>query len=144
MTAARKRGRPPFQATPAQRRKVEELKSCGMTHDEIARAIGCHADTLEKYFGDELTNGHARRRAEVIELLFRSARKGNVTAQKALREQVDIAATARGNRPSAADETEPPRSKLGKKEEAALAAQSPDTASPLGGLMAKRMGQLPN
>ncbi len=83
-TTTARRGRPPFAATPTLRRKVSELTACGMSQDDIARAIGCSSPTLVVHFADELTTGRARRRAEVIGLLFRQARRGNVTAQKAL------------------------------------------------------------
>lgn len=115
------RGRPQFKPTPALRRKVEELVSCGMSKDECARAIGCSTPTLEKYFEDELANGVAKKRAEVIGMLYRAAKKGNVTAQKKLEEMIRVAGAAEavGNR------TRPVREqKLGKKEELQAAAQA--------------------
>lgn len=81
---ASKGGRPAFKATPALRQKVEQLISCGMTQDDVARAIGCSTPTLTKHFEEELTTGAAKKRAEVISMLYRNAKKGNVSAQKAL------------------------------------------------------------
>lgn len=84
-------GRPPFKATPALRRKVEELTMCGMSQEVVARAIGCSHPTLVKHFPDELTFGLAKKRAEVIAMLFKSAKGGNVTAQKKLEEMSRLA-----------------------------------------------------
>lgn len=119
------RGRPQFKPTPALRRKVEELVSCGMSKDDCARAIGCSTPTLEKYFENELANGVAKKRAEVIGLLYREAKKGNVTAQKKLEEMTRVAAAAEsvnarsGTTPAPQERAAP---KLGKKEERQAAA----------------------
>lgn len=79
-----KRGRRPFKVTLAMRRKVTELISVGMTHDDIARAIGCSTPTLDKNFPEELKTGASVRRAETIALLYKNARSGNLGAQKHL------------------------------------------------------------
>lgn len=123
-------GRPPFKPTAAQRRQVEELVSCGMGHTDIARALGIARETLRKYFADELAEGLARRRAEVIALLYKSARKGNVSAQKAL----DLATARAGAQASFAEDAEPaPRPvKLGKKEQAQLDAATAGEGSEWG------------
>ena len=109
-------GRPPFKSTPGLRRKVEELVCCGMSQDEVARAIGCSAPTLVKHFGEALTTGVARKRAEIIGMLFKAAKKGNVTAQKKLEEMSRVV--------SASESFERPArpARVGKKEEAAAAA----------------------
>ncbi|MBE1208121.1 hypothetical protein [Aminobacter carboxidus] len=118
------RGRPPFKPTPALRRKVEELVSCGMSKDECARAIGCSTPTLEKYFEEELANGVAKKRAEVIGLLYREAKKGNVTAQKKLEEMTRVASAAEavGARSGTKPVPQERAPKLGKKEERQAAA----------------------
>ena len=107
--------RPQFKATPALRRKVEELASCGMTQDDIVRAVGCSTPTLAKHFEDELATGAAKKRAEVIALLYKQARKGNVTAQKKLEELTRATAV-----PEAGAGTAP--GDLGKKQQQQLAA----------------------
>ncbi len=123
-------GRPPFKPTTAQRRQVEELVSCGMSPPDIARALGIARETLRKHFADELAEGLARRRAEVIALLYKSARKGNVSAQKAL----DLA-TSRAVAQAAfvEDPDAAPRPlKLGKKEQAQLDAATAGEGSEWG------------
>lgn len=113
------RGRPQFKPTSALRRKVEELLTGGMSKDECARAIGCSTPTLEKHFEEELANGIAKKRAEVIGLLFKSARKGNVTAQKKLEEMSRVSGAA-----EAVTGREPKAPRLGKKEERQVAAEA--------------------
>lgn len=80
----RGRGRPPFQVTQRLRRKVEQARAIGMSQDEIAMAVGCSTNTLLKYFMAELQTGHAKRRFEVADMLFREARGGNVSAMRKL------------------------------------------------------------
>lgn len=128
-----KRGRPAFKATASLKREVEEMTSCGMSEDDIARAIGCSTPTLRVHFQEELLTGRSKRRREVIKLLFKSARGGNVTAQKKLEDMTAMAATIRP--PEA---PQPKVQKLGKKEQAIADAQNPDPNSTLGDLIAKR------
>jgi DNA-binding CsgD family transcriptional regulator len=109
------RGRPSFEVTPSLQRQVEELVACGMTENEIAGAIGCSRPTLRAHFRDQLKTGRAKRRAEVVRLLFASARRGNVAAQKKLMELTATAAT---------EASAPWPRRLGKKEQAELDAQT--------------------
>lgn len=96
-----------------------------MSQDEIAAAIGISVPTLTKYFDAELTHGRAKKRAEVVELLFSAARKGNVSAQKKLHEITGTQAAA-AEWEVAEGVAKPPQAsrKLGKKEEQAIAAQT--------------------
>lgn len=87
-------GRPTFEPTEEQRLDVEEMVACGMRQDDIARAVGISTPTLVKRFADELAGGGARRRAEVVKMLFGAARKGNVAAQKKLEEMTARAMAA--------------------------------------------------
>ncbi|TPJ60836.1 hypothetical protein [Mesorhizobium sp. B2-6-1] len=89
-----KRGRPQWKPTAAIRRTVEEMRSCGESEATIARSLGIDADTLRKHCADELDNGFSHRRREVIGLLYKSARGGNVTAQKRLEEMTRLAGAA--------------------------------------------------
>lgn len=107
-------GRPPYRATIEDRRTVEQMKFVGESDNTIARALGIDPDTLRKHFADELADGHAQRRKEVINLLFESARGGNVSAQKKLEEMGRAAGAAEAVR---GRETAQPakEEKLGKK-----------------------------
>lgn len=63
-------------------RYVEELACCGMDAQEIARALGITVKVLRKHYADAITNGPARRRAEVIRLMFHKARSGSFSAMR--------------------------------------------------------------
>ena len=94
-----------------------------MTHDAIARVLGIDGNTLRKHFSAELEFGAQRKRAEVIGMLFKSAKGGNVTAQKKLEDMTKVVVAEAGiveELPAEAARTP----KLGKKEEAAQAAST--------------------
>jgi len=125
-----RRGRPEFKPTDEMRAKVEECIGCGMTHEDIARAIGCCDKTLEKHFADELQYGRARKRSEALELIWASARKGNVSAQKKL---VDMTGTLAAHAAwDDAESRQPAPLKLGKKEQQAIAAATAGIGSEWG------------
>ena len=90
---------------------------------------------LTKHFGEELETGRAVKRAEVIRLLFTSARKGNVSAQKTL-EQITARAAAEDEVLSQPTAEKQPR--LGKKEQAQIDAQTAGEDSNWGGDLAFR------
>jgi len=75
--------RPAFKPTPMQRRKVSIAAGGGMSHEEIALAMGMSRNTLEKHFDHELSIGAYERRSEVMAAMHKAAVKGNVAAQKA-------------------------------------------------------------
>lgn len=77
-------GRPEYRPDRKTRVVVERLVSGGMSHDDIALALEISDKTLQKYFRKELNTGAAKRRAEAINLIFTSARAGNVSAQRKL------------------------------------------------------------
>jgi len=112
-------GRPAFRPTIEQRRTVEEMKFCGESDNTIARALGIDPDTLRKHFPDELADGHAQRRKEVIGMLFSSARGGNVSAQKKLEEMGRVAAAA-----ESVKQREPKTAAVGKKVQQQQAAEN--------------------
>jgi len=120
-TPPRKRGRPEYRPTLEDRQTVEQMKFCGESDNTIARALSIDPDTLRKHFVDELADGHAQRRKEVIGLLFKSARDGNVAAQKKLEEMGRLAGAA-----GVLKDREKKAPKLGKKEEQKLAAANVD------------------
>ncbi len=112
-----KGGRPPYRASLEDRQTVEQMKFCGESDNVIARALGIDPDTLRKHFEDELADGYAQRRKEVIGMLFKAARSDNVTAIKKLEEMGRVAGAAEAVK---SRETRSP--KLGKKEERQIAA----------------------
>lgn len=109
-------GRPDHQPTAKLRRDVELCVAAGMSVKEIASSCGIGWKTLEKYYQDELTNGRALIKREAMRLLMRSARQGNVSAQR------KIYAIANDED----DEVKIPgtRRKVGKKEEVQIKADN--------------------
>jgi hypothetical protein len=75
--------RPPFKPTAAMRRKVAVAAGGGMAHEEIALALGISRNTLTKHFDAELSMGACAKRMEALDAMFKAAKGGNVTAQKA-------------------------------------------------------------
>lgn len=103
-----KAGRPAFKPTSVQRRMVINAAASGMSHEEIAIALGVSRNTLEKHFEKEVSTGALRRRMEVMDAMARTALKGNVAAQKAFLAKV----------PSLAAPPVAPEKPMGKKEQA--------------------------
>jgi len=66
--------------TSADREIVERLAAAGHGKTEIAATVAIARDTLRKHFVEELLNGQARHRRDVINMLFESARRGKVSA----------------------------------------------------------------
>lgn len=84
VSVKRTRGRPQFKPTPKLKTQVERRIAVGWTQIDIAAEIGIDVKTLNVHFADQLTHGLARKRGEALDLLWRSARGGNVSAQRTL------------------------------------------------------------
>lgn len=124
-------GRPSFKPTAAQRRKVEELRSVGMSKDDVAAVLGVTRPTLDKHFEVELQVGAAKKRAEVVSFLYKSARGGNVSAQKKLEEMTRVTLAEEANTRIDSRQASP-SSKLGKKATQELEAQTAGQGTPWG------------
>lgn len=124
----------PWSPTQAQRDQIELMVSLNASVREISIALGVTANTLRKHCSSELTKGRSKKRCEIALMLWDSARGGNVSAQKKLIDMTDRAAAEAAFVPAEAEAEKPRR--LGKKEEAALAAemagQGTDWAEDLG------------
>lgn len=119
----RGRGRPKHAPTDETRDLVEMLASVGTDVVVIARALKVSPPTLRKHYGECLKEGSARKRAEVIGLLFTSARSGNVSAQKKLAEMT-ASVVAQESFSESAARSEPRPAPLGKKAQAQEAAKT--------------------
>jgi hypothetical protein len=123
------KGRPPFVVKQDVRTRVIQMSASGMTHDQIAAAVGCSAPTLRKRFAHELETGPARLRDEAIAMLCQSARNGNVGAQKIVFEIAQREAAARAVENAHAEfvgpapETAAAPAKVGKKEQRVIDAE---------------------
>lgn len=79
-TGKDKGGRPPHLPDATTRNKVFMLSTVGTRHEDIATVLGISADTLTKYYQDELAKGRIEANASVAETLFKQAKEGNTTA----------------------------------------------------------------
>jgi hypothetical protein len=79
-TGKDKGGRPPHLPDSTTRNKVFMLSTVGTRHEDIATVLNISADTLTKYYHDELAKGRIEANASVAETLFKQAKEGNTTA----------------------------------------------------------------
>lgn len=77
---ASKGGRPRHLPDETTRTKVYTLSVVGTRHEDIATVLNISADTLTKYYQDELAKGRIEANASVAETLFKQAKEGNTTA----------------------------------------------------------------
>jgi len=73
-------GRPPHQPTDENRTKVRAWAAVGVRHEDIASKLAISADTLTKYYRQELDDGRIDANAQVAKSLFEQAKTGNTTA----------------------------------------------------------------
>ena len=78
--AEKKVGRPHHLPDETTRNKVYTLSVVGTRHEDIATVLNISADTLTKYYHDELAKGRIEANASVAETLFKQAKEGNTTA----------------------------------------------------------------
>lgn len=115
MAAKRGRGRPAFKPTPRMRVTVERMLACGDSQNTVARALGIDDDTLRKHFAEEIANGAAKRRLEVVNAIFDGVKAKNASLIRRAEEMTRIASVQADLRPD--DPAPGPRTdKRGKKE----------------------------
>jgi hypothetical protein len=133
------RGRPEFEATAALKRKVANAAGGGMSHEEIALGLGISRKTLEKHFDHELSVGAYAKRLEVLDAMQRTAKRGNVAAQKAYL-QLTPHLAAPPYEGAQSDEKPPAAEKLGKKDQAEADAVTAQDGSQWDGLLPRAPG----
>lgn len=132
------RGRPQFKPTAAMREKVAIAIGGGMSHEEIAEALGIHRQTLERHFEAELRRGALVKRMEALVALQKSAKRGRVGAIKAylaLTPSTSAAAALPTEGPPTADYSSGRKRPLGKKQRAQVAAPSAQDGTDWEGLL---------
>ena len=77
-----KAGRPAHEPTATKRQLVAILAGGGWTQAQLAVLLDIDIDTLTKHYRHELTVVAAEKRAEVMQAIYRSAKKGSVPAAK--------------------------------------------------------------
>ncbi|TPM41554.1 hypothetical protein [Mesorhizobium sp. B2-3-4] len=134
------RGRPQHIASQQNRNRVSMLVAMGWSNARIAAALFVTLPTLRKHYFSELKFRDVARdrlNATMATKLWELFMSGNVAAGKEFRDFVeknDLMLYGQTERPAAKLKAV----KLGKKEEAALAAHQPDRGNRLGDLMARR------
>jgi transposase len=73
-------GRPAHQPTDENRTKVRAWAAVGVRHEDIAAKLGISADTLAKYYRQELDDGRIDANAQIGKSLYEQAKAGNTTA----------------------------------------------------------------
>lgn len=115
--AKRPRGRPQFKPDARTRKRVERLTGCGISPRAIAETIGCDVLTLKKHFAEELEHGVARAKSEILDQLYESADRGNVSAQRKLYSILHGDPDVVKFTPTSTDAGAAKEKKLGKKEQ---------------------------
>jgi hypothetical protein len=80
MTQKRKHGRPAYVPNAKQRTEVYDLASWGFSLHDIARCLYISVPTLRRHFDEEICTARARKKLEVLDMLWASARAGKVSA----------------------------------------------------------------
>lgn len=134
------RGRPRYLPRAEQHQMVEHLLAVGESQADIAGLLGIAEGTFRAKFAKEITDARLRLRAGFVAVVIEKAMGGNATM---LRLAMDLTGLPDAAVPYKVPEVEeakpePMPAKLGKKAQQALDAANPDTATPMGRLMAAR------
>jgi hypothetical protein len=73
-------GRPPHKPTKESRETAKRLSALGCPHEDIAKRLKISADTLVKYYAEDLDEGRIDANAAIAGTLFSQAKKGNTAA----------------------------------------------------------------
>lgn len=73
-------GRPAHKPTEKDRDTAKRLSALGVPHEDIAKRLKISADTLVKYYQEELDEGRIDANAAIAGTLFSQAKKGNTAA----------------------------------------------------------------
>lgn len=116
---------PAFIPSLEQRTRVTILAGARISPEEIARKMEMTVDMLKEHFGQELINGPAVCKSDIIEATFFAGKGGNVAAQK-----VYLAFNAQ---PEPDGEQARPLPPEGKKEQRRIAAETAGAGTDWGG-----------
>lgn len=139
------RGRPQHVPTQENRNRVNLLLAAGWSNERIAATLRVTLPTLRKHYFSELKfRDVARDRldAKLLMATFAGVDKGRIGPFLKLLERNDLMNFGQTTKPRSdaqAAEVKPAKApKIGKKEEALLAAHEPDAGTPMGELMMRR------
>ena len=74
------KGRPAHKPTQEAKDTAKRLSALGVPHEDIATRLKISADTLVKYYQEELDEGRIDANAAIAGTLFSQAKKGNTAA----------------------------------------------------------------
>ena len=74
------KGRPAHKPTEESKSTAKRLSALGVPHEDIASRLKISADTLVKYYKEELDEGRIDANAAIAGTLFQQAKKGNTAA----------------------------------------------------------------
>ena len=74
------KGRPAHKPTPEALETAKRLSALGVPHEDIATRLKISADTLVKYYKEQLDEGRIDANAAIAGTLFSQAKKGNTAA----------------------------------------------------------------
>ena len=78
--------------------QIEQLAAVGEPVETIARSFGLTVAELRRQYDASLDHGSARRRAEIVGLMFAAARNGSTAAILWLVKRTEAVAAERGQR----------------------------------------------
>jgi hypothetical protein len=140
---SKRMGRPPYEPTEKDRKKLMLLLAVGWTLPRIANGLGVSEVTVWRYFRKELRDRHAMRDrivARQFEIAMERSEEGNIPALKELGRLLDsndLMKLGQVSQPASAPAPER-KPKLGKKEQALIDARAPDEGTQIGDLMSRR------
>jgi len=85
----RKPGPIAFKPTATQRRRVMRGIAIGLTLQQLAEDLGVAYGTMRRVFAAEIKTARVRVRLDTADLLYKAARRGSVSAMKALLQMTD-------------------------------------------------------
>ncbi len=111
MTRKKRRGRPAWKPTKAERSKGKTLLGMGTSVATVAKILGIDPRTLKKHLGEEIATSRAEADAAVMAALYRSATDRDRPNVRAIRTWAEV----RGLFPAAARKAEQSTAAEGKK-----------------------------
>ena len=81
---AKKPGPRPFKPSQTMRHRVMRGVAIGLTLEELATDLGMAYGTMRRVFANEIKTARVRVRLDTVDLLYKAANGGNVSAMKTL------------------------------------------------------------
>jgi uncharacterized protein Usg len=132
---AETRGRKAHRRDPELAEKIVLLRATGSTQEEIERRVPLSVKTLRKYYSRELAGAPDLARAALVQVMWKKAMDGNVSAAKFIREELLRGVAFAPEAPAPEPALEPDPEKLGIKVQRDRAAQTAHEGTEWGDLI---------